>query len=749
MSRRPAHSLVVAGLLALAPVAHAVLDTPGFRAVPVARTTHPISALAVAPDGRLFAAVQGLGQPETTHNGQAEIRVFADYAVTDGSTMDEGDVWATLDEVHLDNSDEGLLGLALAPDFATSGLVYVHVTTSTPGPEDEDVHDQEIRVYRENADGLGDYLGTVQTGLELASASNRRNGGELTFGADGCLYLGNGDGGSSDRWSAQITTGRDRPNGTETTAWCEDVCLGSAEYPDRLLEEHDGLLNHAGKILRLAVEGPSIAQGAGGAPVAAQPLLFAGGFRDPMGILSHPLTGQIYVAERADSLEAEVALVESGSNHGWPCLEGEQVKEGCLAGLTPDDVYANHPSWRRPLVSHPGSNEVVSGLAAYTGLGYPAEFYGDVFYLLRNGARIYRLDLEAPCFVPATDSLAALPFHDSDENDGDFRALYDMDEDGETEFVSFQNFIDIAQGPSPFGTDVLYVAARRDNNDDLQADTVVFRLEYATTFAPYTGALGRVGDECFAGSENPFTRPSCLPPGGACPGAPDGTPCDDRDVCNGTEECASGVCVHVGATAADGTACTPARACMADGTCGAGYCVSNTIAADGTACADADPCNGLETCLAGLCQPGAGPAPLAVKNLKVQGGPAGTLDLNAGMQPLLPLEPATRDALLLTLSTDGGEVYRGQIEHPESDGLWSRSKSGRAKLKDTTGAHDGITRVLVKARKSGTRLRLKAQNVDLSGVQAAPLSARVVVGDQCFEAALACRPKAKGLRCAP
>jgi hypothetical protein len=70
-------------------------------------------------------------------------------------------------------------------------------------------------------------------------------------------------------------------------------------------------------------------------------------------------------------------------------------------------------------------------------------------------------------------------------------------------------------------------------------------------------------------------------------------------------------------------------------------------------------------------------------------------------------------------------------------------------MKDTTGAHGGITRIVVKPRKSGTRLRLKAQNVDLSGVQAAPLSARLVVGDQCFEADLACQPKAKGLRCTP
>jgi hypothetical protein len=188
---------------------------------------------------------------------------------------------------------------------------------------------------------------------------------------------------------------------------------------------------------------------------------------------------------------------------------------------------------------------------------------------------------------------------------------------------------------------------------------------------------------------------------------------------------------------------------MADGTCGSGYCVSNTIAADGSACADADPCNGLETCLAGLCQPGAGPTPLTVKNLKVQAGPAGTINLNAGVRPVLPLQPATRDDLVLTLSDDAGELYRGQVRHPASDGLWNRTKSGRSKLKDTTGAHDGITRIVVKPRKSGTRLRLKAQNVDLSGVQAAPLSARLVVGDQCFEADLACQPKGGGLRCTP
>jgi len=69
----------------------------------------------------------------------------------------------------------------------------------------------------------------------------------------------------------------------------------------------------------------------------------------------------------------------------------------CLAGHTPADVYANHPDWRAPIVAHAG-NPALSGVAVYTGLGYPAEYYGDVFYLLRDGARIYRMDLEPRAF---------------------------------------------------------------------------------------------------------------------------------------------------------------------------------------------------------------------------------------------------------------------------------------------------------------------------------------------------------------
>ena len=86
-------ALLFAG--AVAP-ANASLDTAGFRAVGVAHSQYPISALALAPDGRLFAAVQALGQTSGTTPGQAEIRVYSTYSGADGSLMDEGTTWVQL-----------------------------------------------------------------------------------------------------------------------------------------------------------------------------------------------------------------------------------------------------------------------------------------------------------------------------------------------------------------------------------------------------------------------------------------------------------------------------------------------------------------------------------------------------------------------------------------------------------------------------------------------------------------------------
>jgi glucose/arabinose dehydrogenase len=680
--------------------------------------------------------------------------------------LDEGAVWAPIAGVRATNIDEGLLGIALAPDFATSGLVYVYLTTT------DDENDQQIRVYRETATGTGEYLGTVATALEPPVGSSNRNGGGLAFGVDGCLYVGVGDNGSQNRWNAQVLAGTDPIQFNETTNFCDAVCLGPDEYPDRA--DDNGLPNHSGKVLRLHVEGASPAQAGDGAVFAANPAAFGTGFGNPVALGVHPLTGQLLAAERGENNEAEIDVVDARGNYGWPCLQGTEAgttgATSCLVGLTATDVYGNHPDWRRPIATHP-ANPAIGKPAAYTGRAYPAAYYGDVFYLLRESARIYRLDLAPPCFLPHPAGMAPLPFHDSD-TDGDFRAFYDVDGDGESDNPSFFNLTGIAQAPSPIGAEVLYVVGRQNNSSALDQDSIIFRLEYATSFTPYQGPDVRVPDSCytqgpFSGGqggapyayENPFERQTCLPAGGACPGAPDGTACDDDgDPCNGSETCQGDICRH-GAWASDGTGCSVSGSCREAGVCQEGRCTLGAVVADGTPCFDGEPCNGLETCAAGVCQPANGPASLAVTKLVVKNGTSPGTDgivLTGVVAPVLPIDPSGSDDVSVELEQNDAALYSGTLDHPRSDPLWDRSRPPqRFVYRDRTGFFDGLTAVdLVRQRSGGFTVKVKGKRLslpDLAGPQESPVRPRIVVGDLCFEASLGvqCRLTPRKLTCKP
>ncbi len=750
---RMARIALVVALLAPA-AAHAALDEPGFRAVGVAHAAAPISALALAPDGRLFAAVQATDQSTGTPPlpVAAQIRVYQAYATNDGSVLDEGTLWATVDGVRATSLAEGLLGLALAPDFAASKLVYVAVTAA-------DQSQSELRVYRENASGTGDYLGVIATSSAPASASSQRNGGALAFGADACLYAGFGDDGAS--WNAQLPLGTDPIGGTEQASLCTNVCLGPAELPGRTVK-NDGNPNEAGKVLRLAVDGAA----------PAQPGLFAAGFRNPLAFAVHPLTGQLFVAERGNNQQSEIDVVDTGSNSGWPCLEGAALGTsgvGCLAGRQPSDVYANHPAWRRPLVTLPASPSLnIAGLAAYTGLGYPAAYYGNLFYLLRDSARIYRVPLAPPCFLPHPNGVTPLKFHDS-TNDGDFQVLYELDGDPTdgAETLTATNLTAIVQAPNPLGQQVLYVAGRENNGVPSSTNrnhSVIFRIEYATAFTPYAGPTGRIDDSCFVNGvysgftgdpgpplyawENPFRRAPCALPGAGCAGAPDGTPCDDGNPCNGTESCQAGVCRHAAAPP-EGSTCPATDSCHAAGTCHDFVCVAGPPLPDGTPCPDADPCNGLETCRAGVCTAGSGPQALAVQRLRIRRKGA-TLALRGSIHPTSPIAPASTDALSLTLLDAGGVLFSGTLPHPGSNRFW-RARRGRIAYTDRHGSESGLTSVVLHPGRGGVvTVEVLGRRIPLGGLTQPAVTSRLLIGAQCFSADLGgkCSLDARRLRCA-
>jgi glucose/arabinose dehydrogenase len=725
-----AAALAVALVVSQVRPAGGVLATAGFRAVAVAHSAWPISSIAVAPDGRLFAAIQANGQTIGTTPGTAEIRTYTSYATTDGSVLDRGTLWATVDGVRATTSEEGLLGVALAPDFTTSKLVYVYLTTT-----DESVN-QHVRVYHEKADGTGEYLATVQTGLEPPTESTNRNGGGLAFGVDGCLYAGVGDNGGANRWNAQLLAGTDPMRSQENEPLCNAVCLGSSKFPART-GTTNGAANDAGKVLRLAVNGAAPAAPAPRPSIAQQPLVFGAGMRNPTALAVHPLTGQVFATDRSDTLEAEVDVVDAGSNMGWPCIEGNSTPASgvvaCMVGHTPADVYAQHPSWHRPIASHT-ANPVVTGIAAYTGLAYPADFYGDVFYLLRDSARIYRLDLEPPCFLPHPGGMTPLAFHDTTA-DGDFSVNYDFDGNGTYETMSFATLMSIAQGPNPLGQQVLYVAAKQGNSAALTEDSVIYRIEYATAFTPYPGPFGPVDDACFASGpysggsgpapyayENPFQRQACQTGVGACLGQAEGAPCGGGD------------------------------ACRAASTCHAGVCTPGAPAADGTSCDDGDPCNGTEACAAGVCQAAVPPAKLRMRSLVVKrelrGPGSGAVTLQGAITPAGTIAPQSADAVTVELRDAAGVFFTGTVDHPASDPLW-HAVGPALQYVDGSGA-PGVGKITLRHQRSGAyQVTIRARPADLSAMAGAASNARLRIGGQCFAADLGarCRLDARKLRC--
>ncbi|TMA87181.1 MAG: hypothetical protein E6J77_10235 [Deltaproteobacteria bacterium] len=378
------------------------------------------------------------------------------------------------------------------------------------------------------------------------------------------------------------------------------------------------------------------------------------------------------------------------------------------------------------------------------------------------------MDLEPPCFLPHPNGVTAIPFHDSPDN-GDFTVFYDINGDGQFDNVSLSNLVAIVQAPNPLGQQVLYVAGKQGNSNALTEDTVIFRIEYATEFTPYAGPIGRIPDSCFTDGvysgggtgtppyayENPFQRTQCLPPGGPCPGQPDGTSCDDGDPCNGEETCQAGICRH-GPRVADGTACDTDNACRAAGSCQAGACVPGALVPDGTPCPSADACDGLRVCQVGVCEAASGPTSLDVHALKlkrdVRGNASGAFNLAASFHPPTPIAPDDTDALVLELHDGTQVVFSANVDHPSSDPFWRRPRPGLVRYTDRSGSAGGLTGASLRIRKSGSvEIALHVKHLAVSGLDAGAVSPRLWIGSQCFAADLSgrCTLDAHKLRCGP
>ena len=149
------------------PAARAATTLPsGFTETLVAGGLDNPTAMAFAPDGRLFVCQQG-GKVRVVKNGALLAAPFLSLSV---SVIGE----------------RGLVGIAFDPDFAANGYVYLYYAVPAASPHN--------RVSRFTADGDVAVAGSEKVLLNLPPlTANVHNGGAMHVGPDGKLYVATGD----------------------------------------------------------------------------------------------------------------------------------------------------------------------------------------------------------------------------------------------------------------------------------------------------------------------------------------------------------------------------------------------------------------------------------------------------------------------------------------------------------------------------------------------------------------------------
>lgn len=130
----------------------------------------------------------------------------------------------------------------------------------------------------------------------------------------------------------------------------------------------------------------------------------------------------------------------------------------------------------------------------------------------------------------------------------------------------------------------------------------------------------------------------------SCLGVPDGTPCDDGNVCTSADQCTAGSCAG---SNDNGAACDDGNACTAPDLCSAGTCLGADD--NGASCDDGDPCSGPDLCSAGECESTVAPR----------------LDCDQGTKGSLRVRDSTRAGKdLLLWSWSGGSIEASTFGDP-------------------------------------------------------------------------------------
>lgn len=210
----------------------------------------------------------------------------------DDPAASEASVFVDIRERVNARSDEaGLLGMAFHPDYQANGQVILSYTTGR-----RNLKSVISRFFADDARRALDPA-SERVILTVDQPFRNHNGGQVTFGPDGLLYVGFGDGGAG---------GDPRGNGQNT-----DTLLGAMLRIDV----------DRGDPYAIPPDNPFAAGG-------GRPEIYAWGLRNPWRWSFDAATGDLWVGDVGQNQIEEIDIVVKGGNYGWNMREGSAPFRG-------------------------------------------------------------------------------------------------------------------------------------------------------------------------------------------------------------------------------------------------------------------------------------------------------------------------------------------------------------------------------------------------------------------------------------